>query len=27
LTRDEASPGHPTGYRALAVIDEIRSPS
>ena len=27
LTRDEASPGHPRGYRALAVIDEIRSPS
>ena len=24
LTRDEASPGHPTGYRALAGLDEVR---
>jgi uncharacterized protein YjiS (DUF1127 family) len=24
LTRDEASPGNPTGYRALADLDEVR---
>ena len=24
LTRDEASPGHPIGYRALAGLDEVR---
>ena len=24
LTRDETSPGHPIGYRALAGLDEVR---
>jgi len=24
LTREEASPGHPTGYLALAGLDEVR---
>jgi uncharacterized protein YjiS (DUF1127 family) len=24
LTREEASPGHPTGYRTLAGLDEVR---
>lgn len=24
LTRDETSPGHPIGYRALARLDEVR---
>jgi uncharacterized protein YjiS (DUF1127 family) len=24
LTRDEASPGHPVGYRALAELDQVR---
>jgi len=24
LTREEASPGHPTGYRGLAGLDEVR---
>ena len=24
LTRDEASAGYPTGYRALAELDEVR---